>query len=385
MFKIAIGHTEDPDNEDAASDIIQQCRNSLGEAKPQAGILFSSIDYDYPVILKAIRQEFPGIQLIGCTSSAELSSKLGFVEGSILLAVFASDTISMAAAVIRNISQDLAGNVDKTIAEVKQKLNGEPALCLSVSDIFTIGTVELVKALKNSLGKDFPILGGGASDPWKFDQTREFYNEEILHDAAVLLFFAGPIEYSLSVGSGWQPCTNKKLVIKHDKNIVYKIGEETALDFYKHYLGVPPTLAYPLAVYEKSRDRFYLRVPLQTNEKEGSLVMGGDMPDESETCICKADLPDLIQAARKVMQEAALRLKETDAAAALVFTCACRKRVLGTHASEEYQALKNEIDPSIPLFGFYAYGQISPFAPKLSAFVHNNSIAIVFLREKHDS
>lgn len=383
MFKVAIGHSEDPDNEDAANDIIQQCRSVLGETKPQAGILYSSIDYDYSLVLKTIQTAFPEIQLIGCTSSAELSSQLGYVEGSLLLAVFASDTISMATGVVRDLSKNLSANVAKCVQEVKPKLKSEPVMCLKLSDIFTIGTVEVVKELKNVLGKDFPILGGGASDPWKFTQTREFYGDEILEDAAVLLFFAGPLEYSFSIGSGWQPFTNKKIVIQHEKNVVYKIGDETALDFYKHYLGGPPTLAYPLAVYEKSRDRFYLRVPLQTNEKDGSVVLGGDLPDEAETCICQAELPDLIEATRKGMQQAVGQLKGSPPACALVFTCACRKRVLGTHASEEAQALKEEMIPNTPLIGFYAYGQVSPFAQNLPAFVHNNSIAILLLREKN--
>src|SRR6478672_1159703 len=107
MFKVAIGHSEDPFTEDATSEVINTCREGLDGLNPTACMIFSAVDYEYEVILKKIREEFPGIQIVGCSSSGEFSSNIGYSEGSVLLVVFASDTISMATVVARNISKDV--------------------------------------------------------------------------------------------------------------------------------------------------------------------------------------------------------------------------------------------------------------------------------------
>lgn len=382
MFKIAVGHSEDPFTEDATNEVISECRKSLGDVIPQACIIFSAIDYEYPIILKKIREEFPNIQLVGCSSSGELSSQLGYAEASLLMIAFASDTISMAATVARDISKDISASVDTALTEAKSKLNGDPNICFTFPDIFTAGTVKLVQELQKRLGITFPIFGGGASDPWKFDKTREFYNEEILQDAAPMLFFSGPIEFVFNIGSGWEPFTTQKPIMESDKNTIYKIGDNSALDFYKHYLGGPPTLAHPLAVYEEGQNRYYLRVALQSDEEKGSILLGGDIPKAATTSICQADPQSLIKETQSLIQQTTQQLENTKPSCALIISCSCRQKILGTKTKEEYRILHEEVPSDVPMFGFYAYGQVSPFNKDAPAFVHNESIVTLFLKER---
>lgn len=382
MFKVALGHSEDPYTEDATNEIITKCRQSLGDSIPQACIIFSAIDYDFPTVLKKIHKAFPGTQVVGCSSSGELSSQLGYAEGSLLMIAFASDTISMATAVARDISKDIAASVDAALVEAKSKLKGDPIICFTFPDIFTIGTVKLVEELQKRLGGTFPIFGGGSSDPWKFDKTREFYNEEILQDAAPLLFFSGPIEFVFNIGSGWEPFTAQRPIIEAEKNTIFKIGEQSALDFYKHYLGAAPTLAHPLAVFEEGQNRFYLRVALQTDEDKGSILFGGDFPKSGTTSICQADPQSLIKEAQNLIKQTTQQLENKKPNCAIIISCSCRQKILGTKTKEEYRTLHDELPSDVPMFGFYAYGQVSPFNKNAPAFVHNESIVTLFLNEK---
>lgn len=384
MFKVAFGHSEDPDTEDAVNEVIAACRTKLGEHIPQAGIVFTAVEYDYALVLQKIRQAFPNIQLVGCSSGGELSSQLGYTEGSLLLITFASDTISMASGVVKNMSGDLSENVSATLNEIKQKLSGEPVLCLIFPDIFTIGTVRLVEEMKRYLNPAFPIFGGGASDPWKFDQTHEFYNDEVLQDAVPMLFFAGPLDYRFNVVSGWEPFTAKKLIMESDKNVVYKIDDMSAVDYYQHYLGSPPTLAHPLAVFEEEGQRFYLRAPLEVDEKNGSVVLGGDLPQQAVTSICQAEPQKLIEETQKLIHQLLPAIAAAQPACAMIISCSCRQKILGTKTKEEYQVIRNEIVTDIPIFGFYAYGQISPFEKDKPSFVHNESVLALLMNEKHE-
>ena len=78
MLQVVVGHSADPESQEAVEEIIEQCQESLTGIPPQAGILFAGMDFDYELILKEITNAFPGIELIGCTTDGEVSSVLGF-------------------------------------------------------------------------------------------------------------------------------------------------------------------------------------------------------------------------------------------------------------------------------------------------------------------
>ena len=78
MFRVVVGHSDDPDSENAIAEVLQECSRSLAGSLPQAGILFTAIDFDHVLILQRIQDAFPGIELIGGTANGEISSILEF-------------------------------------------------------------------------------------------------------------------------------------------------------------------------------------------------------------------------------------------------------------------------------------------------------------------
>jgi len=65
MLKIAIGHSDEIDSEDAILEILKQCHEEFGETTAQAGILYSSIDHEFDIFLDNINKAHPDIELIG--------------------------------------------------------------------------------------------------------------------------------------------------------------------------------------------------------------------------------------------------------------------------------------------------------------------------------
>jgi hypothetical protein len=55
MFRAAVGHSVDPDSLSAIAEVLDECRLSLHGEKPQAGVLFAGIDFDYALILQHIQ------------------------------------------------------------------------------------------------------------------------------------------------------------------------------------------------------------------------------------------------------------------------------------------------------------------------------------------
>jgi hypothetical protein len=66
--------------------------------------------------------------------------------------------------------------------------------------------------------------------------------------------------------------------------------------------------------------------------------------------------------------------------AALVFSCAIRKLVLGTRTGVELDITRSELGDAVPICGFYCYGEIAPIKSGSSRF-HNETIVAVLLGE----
>src|SRR5262245_26696298 len=106
---MAVGHSDELDPDDAIRSVIAQCRVALGDAEPQAAILFSAFELFQPSMIAAVHDAFPGAHVIGCSASAELSSVEGYLEDSVALALLASDVVDFTVGLGSGLGSDPEG------------------------------------------------------------------------------------------------------------------------------------------------------------------------------------------------------------------------------------------------------------------------------------
>lgn len=363
MLNVVVGHSNDPDSLSAITEVIEQCHHSLGDKLPQAGIVFAAIDFDYEIILQEIVQAFPGIELIGGTTDAEISSVLKFQQDSIALMLFSADDIEIYAGLGRELSKDPILATEQAVTQAKAKIKNQASsqLCLTVPESLTVDGVSIVEGLKLALGNNIPIFGGLTADQWKFKKTYQFFQTEILNDAVPILIFSGKFLFSQGVASGWHPLGKKSQVTKVEKNILYEIDGKPALEFYHHYLGgLPPSGEYPLAVFESETEEFYMRAPSFYDMQNGSITFLGEIPKNAFVQIAQASRDEILGAAKTSITNALKNYPGTKPDAALFFSCAARRQLLGTRTIEEYQLAQEFLSTDIPGCGFYTHGEISP-------------------------
>ncbi|MBD2440497.1 FIST signal transduction protein [Nostoc sp. FACHB-110] len=363
MFNVVVGHSNDPDSLSAITEVIEQCQNSLEGKIPQAGILFAAIDFDYALILQEIIRAFPGIELIGGTTDAEISSVLQFQQDSITLMLFSSSEIEIYAGLGQDLSKNTILATQKAVEQAKSKIRNQASsqLCLTVPESLTVDGVSIVEGLKLALGKNIPIFGGLTSDQWKFQKTYQFFQTEVLTDAVPILIFSGEFLFSQGVASGWHPLGEKSQVTKVERNVLYEIDGKPALNFYHHYLGgLPPSGEYPLAVFESLSEEFYMRAPSTYDEENGSITFLGEIPKNAFVQIAQAGRNEILGAAKTAITNALKNYPGTKPDAALFFSCAARRQLLGTRTIEEYQIAQECLKMNIPGCGFYTHGEISP-------------------------
>jgi hypothetical protein len=387
MLKLAVGHSNDPDSQSAVLEAIEQIRATLGEASPNAGILFAAIDYDHPLILHRIAEAFPAIELIGGTTDGEISSVLGFEQDSLALMVFCSDQITITAGIGRGLSKDTDAAAEAAVQSAIAHHQEPIQFCLAFPESLTISSGLIIESLKQAVGNQVPIFGGLTADQWRSQQTYQFFKNEVCSDAVPVLLFSGAILFSHGISSGWNPIGNPGKVTKVEKNVVYEIDNRPALEFYHRYLGgLPPSAEYPLALFESDSDRYYMRAPIGIADPTlGSIHFFGDVPEQATVQITETTHDDILSASQLSTQQAIETYPGHTPLAALLFSCASRRQILGRRAQEEYEqvqhCLTQALPQPIPSCGFYSNGEIAPLQQQGITHFHNETFITLLLGE----
>lgn len=387
MFKAGVGHSDDIDSSDAADEVIAQVRTALDGVSPTAGLLFCSINNDHKKIITRINDTFPGIELIGCTSDGEVSSAGAFSEESVTFIAFASDTITIKAALGRNVSKDGDKSAKMAVESAMAALGETPKLAIALSESYMTNGAGFVRGLSSALGDGTPVVGGFSTDQLRLKDTRQFYKNEVLTDCAPLLVFGGPLLVSSGLDSGYEPIGKEGVITAAEGNIVRQIDMKPASEFYKRYLGdsvgdQAEYADYPLMVRENDEAEHYIRSAVSMNAAEGSMLFLSEMRVGARVRISEASRDMLIEGTRKSVLRAYESYPGKEPTAALLFSCACRKRLLGTRTKEELEIVKSIVSDSLSICGFYTYGEIGPVSVGGRALFHNDSFVTVLIGER---
>lgn len=380
MLKVVVGHSEDPDSQYAIDEVLEQCFKDLMGMAPTAGILFAAIDFDHAMILEEILRVFPGIELIGCTTDGEMSSKLGFCQDSLTLMLFCSDTIEIHAGVGYSASK----NPFAAAIEAAKSSAATTKLCIAlpasyIGDGATANGEMLLKGLGNALGSEVPIIGGAAGDQSRAKITYQFYGNKVLTDSLPILTFGGDVIFSFGAACGWRPLGRKSIITKACGNRLYEIDGISAIEFYQRYLGGRlPSAENSLAVYEGDSERYYIRVP-NSLENDGSICLLADIPSQATVRLTGTSRDEIIASSLTSFQTALQNYPGNKIDAVLLFSCCCRRWLLGTRAKEEYEVIKNALPYSAPLSGFYTYGELAPLQPRGASYYHQETFVTLLI------
>jgi hypothetical protein len=174
------------------------------------------------------------------------------------------------------------------------------------------------------------------------------------------------------------------VVTKSENNVIFKIDDKPALEFYRDLLGddAVPTGDRPLAILNEDGQINRLRASIeQYDEETGSVTFFGDIPEGSKVQITIATRSDILQGTKSSVSKAKEKYPEgRDPEAAIFFSCSGRKLLLGTRTEEEYNILKAELGSELPVSGFYGYGEIGPALEGVSTDqFHNETFVTVLL------
>ncbi len=364
-FLAIVSHSEDPETKFAIQEIIDQCSRKLNGQEPKGGLLFCGINFDHQYIIKSINDRWPDLELIGCTTDGEISSELGFQEDSITLLLLGGNKIHFSSGLGKEVSKDINSASKNAVIEALSKTDQKPAICFMLPQGLVVNSERILRNVKHELGSKIPVFGATAADQWKFTGTLQFYKDKVVTDTVPVLILSGPLKYSYAVESGWKPIGHHGIVTKSDGNILIEVDGKPAINFYKSLLGDKgvPSPEYPMAIMDDNNEIIYLRATpgSDVNKDTGAITFIAEIPEGSKIQIAVATRDDILTACRNAVLNSKQNYPEgKDPQLAILFSCAGRKFLLGSHTKEEVEIVKSELKENLPIIGFYGYGEIGP-------------------------
>jgi serine phosphatase RsbU (regulator of sigma subunit) len=386
MLRMAVGHAKCLDADCAARGAVASCREQLGGRAPAGLLLFAGVGYDHKAILAAVEEAFPGVPLAGATSAGEMSAAGGVSDDSVLLVAFAGEGVACATGLVRDFAapgSDVRAAAVAALTQARENLPGDVKLCLAFPDGGRGGVQDLGQALAAAVGPDGLVLGGVAGRQLSDRRpVRQFFNREILLRAAPFLLLSGDIPMRFRLARGWRPVGGLARVTGVSGAVVSRIGEGSALDFYRHYLGphAEPAVELPLAVACEKHKDFILRAPAFFSEGDGSIQFPAGVPEGAMVQLAEANRPEMLEDIRKTAKALAADANgRFTPAGALLFSCSTRKDILGTRAEDEVSRMAAALPPGTPVAGFYCHGELSAAAPGLPLHLQNGSLMALVL------
>jgi len=334
---------------------------------------------------KAVQKRYPSAQIIGCTTSGEITDS-GVHDESVHITAMHWERSSLKFIVkpINSMAQSHALGALIASDLAKDDLKG----VFILSDGLNVNGSELVEGIQEVL-PHIPITGGLAGDNANFSQTYLLNNDQVQDRIVIAVGIYGDsaVVTSGALG-GWKPYGPPRKITRAVKNIVYELDNKPALPLYKMYIGyyanqLPASgLNFPFAIMAEDKSITVIRTLLAVDENDDSLTFAGNVAEGSTVRFLKSDHDMLVNgasgAARQILDK---NINLNDKALAICVSCVGRKLVMEDQVSDEVFAVQRLLGVQTAITGFYSNGEICSGEDDGHSLLHNQTMTIAYLSE----
>ena len=360
--------------------------SSINPAKCQLVFAFGSSDQLLlPENLDPIRSAYPNADLVTASTAGEIIRD-GVYDNSIVATAIELEQ-SRLKCVKTHISEHVS-SFDAGLFLKEQLQSDDLSGIFIISDGLMVEGSELVRGFNHENTKNIPITGGLAGDAARFQNTYTSLNEAPGKGNIIAVGFYGD-HMHIGHGSlgGWDEFGYERTITRSDKNVLFEVDEEKALDLYKRYLGsfaeqLPGSaLMFPLSMRVPGADKYLIRTILATDDNESAMIFAGNMPQGSTVRMMRGDIQKLIRASATAAKDSVETLKNRKPQLTLMLSCVGRKIIMDKKVEEEVLAAEEVIDGDCAVAGFYTYGGLSPFGVGTPCELHNQTMTITTFSE----
>lgn len=338
-----------------------------------------------PDILPQLTVLFPDAQLVSSSTAGEIYNDKRQEKTVVCIAIhFEKTNFQLTSNNIRNCSSSF--ELGKATADQLAKDNLRYVMVISDGNV--INGDDLIAGINASVGNNIEITGAMAGDGGRFEKTLTGVHTSLDTGNVTLLGLYGDhIHVTSGIKGGWSLFGPERTVTKSNKNELFEIDGENALDLYKRYLGkfaesLPSSaLFFPIALLNTSHEEHIVRTILSVNEEKKSMIFAGNIPEGATIRLMRTNTDQVISMAGEAVGTAA-RKNNNKPELALIFNCIGRKLILDSRANDELKSIKKCLPAHTTIAGLYSYGEFSKMSFQgSSCSLHNQTVVVTLLNE----
>lgn len=382
---------------------VRHCAAAMGATTPQLLLAFCGGRHPREAMQAALHEEFGPVPVFGGSAAGAIARE-GFGYGGFELGLIAFEDPALApqAVVTHGLLADAraAGEeLGRQVAEVA----APGAAVLLLFDSVASGVPprlhhasRIVEGFHAGIGrKPVCLFGGGLltdmnlSDGWVLDGAG------LSKHSAVALVFPPVIAAETVIMHGCRPVSAFMEITRIQGAEVYELDGRPALEVIETMLGLPlggtrgQELSLVATLGQKQGDPFaphdenaYVnRLILRANPATGSVTLfEPDFVQGDRVQIMSRDNRLMLDSVRRGVADANGRLVGPDSLFGLYIDCAGRASARSGSPVEEAEVLLQDIDPALPVIGFYSGVEVAPFADHPSRPLDWTGVLAVFRR-----
>lgn len=335
---------------------------------PKLIVALIAPNFDLTAIAGQLHATFPHTQVIGCTTSGEITPG-GAVANALVLWALGGSAIEVSTGSGQGDEHGLrqaATEAAHCLDHLEQRAN---TVLIVLSDGLCGDQMDVVRGAYDVAGIDVPLVGGCAGDYLAMRRTRQIHGRRVMSQAVVAAAVSSDRPLGIGVSHGWTPASEPMLVTGSRGNILSTLEDKPALDVYLDFFNPkdivrtdPEAFAdfaatHPIGI--RRRDKIEMRHITGFNLDSRELTLVAEVPQGALAFLTEGDFDSVLNAAAQSCISAVEALNGMPAAGLLLFDCVSRRAVFTEERVHEETDLIVSSCGAIPMAGFYTYGEIA--------------------------
>lgn len=336
-------------------------------------------------LFSSLREAFPKANLMGCSTGGQIGSS-GLADEPIV-----GLALSLERSRVRVSRQPISRHDDSYAAGASLAIDlNAPDLAglVVLTDGLKVNGGNLAAGIASVIPPGIPVAGGMAGDDNRFESTLVGANcSPTSGVVAAAAFYGEHISLRASHGGGWSAFGPRRSITRSAHNVLYELDGRPALELYTKYLGseanqLPASgLRFPVLIRDpRNSGKELIRTLLSVDRATGSITFAGNMPEGWTAQLMRASSERLRDAACQAAGSLTNDIPRAPDAALLV-SCIGRRMYLGQRTDDEIEAVRDSLGGSVPVVGFYSYGEFAPLAGGGHVELHNQTMTVLTVTE----
>ena len=335
---------------------------------PKLIVALIAPNFDLAAIAEQLHGTFPHTQVIGCTTSGEITP-YGAAANALVLWALGGSAIEVSTGSGQGDEQGLrqaASEAAHCLDHLEHRAN---TILIVLSDGLCGDQMDVVRGAYDVAGIDVPLVGGCAGDNLAMRRTRQIHGRRVMSQAVVAAAVSSDRPLGIGVSHGWTPASEPMLVTGSKGNILSTLEDKPALDIYLDFFNPGDVISTDPAAFAKfaathpigirRRDKIEMRHITGFNLDSRELILVAEVPQGALAFLTQGDFDSVLNAAAQSCTTALEALNGLPPVGLLMFDCVSRRAVFTEERIHEETDLIISTCGAVPMAGFYTYGEIA--------------------------